>query len=280
MRKSNLVRIVFLVLVMGLLGCTESTKKSIAVAADQKTKEAEGTVIDPEYLFNGKNLDGWHFATRDSSFTAAPESIFAVENGVIHVYPDQKNGSEQTFAGLITDSVYKDYVLTLEYKWGKKKFKPRNEFVRDAGVLYHIFGPDEIWPNSVECQIQEGDTGDIWSIGTQVTSTVSAVIRNFDAKGDTLTRGTTQRRFDRFHRSYDWENPTGWNRLKIEVRGNNAYYYLNGKAVNAALDIKFYDERTGSWKPLLKGRILLQAEGAEIFYRNVKLTAKDKSGIE
>ncbi|MCC4211263.1 3-keto-disaccharide hydrolase [Leeuwenhoekiella parthenopeia] len=272
------MKVVLFVFVLGLLGCTESNKNSVAVSTDQKTKESEGTVINPEYLFNGKNLDGWHFSARDSSFTAAPESIFAIENGVIHVYPDQENGSEQTFAGLITDSIYRDYVLTLEYKWGKKKFKPRDEFVRDAGVLYHVFGSDVIWPSGVECQIQEGDTGDIWAIGTQVTSTVSPVIRNYDVNGDTLTRGTIQRRFDRFHRSYDWENPSGWNILKIVVRGNNAYYYLNGKAVNAALNIMFYDESIGSWNPLSKGRILLQAEGAEIFYRNLKLKANDKTG--
>ena len=46
---------------------------------------------------------------------------------------------------------YKDYRLSLEYKWGEKKFPPRLEAVRDAGLLYHVHRaiPAD-WPASFE----------------------------------------------------------------------------------------------------------------------------------
>ena len=34
------------------------------------------------------------------------------------------------------------------------------DVARDSGVCFHVQPPDVVWPVSVECQIQEGDTGD------------------------------------------------------------------------------------------------------------------------
>ena len=91
-------------------------------------------------LFNGKNLNGWstHYASKTPADAPAPSTIFKVEEGAIHVYPTQPAGSEQPNAYLETDADYKDYVLSLEYRWGEKKFAPRLNLVRDAGLLYHV----------------------------------------------------------------------------------------------------------------------------------------------
>lgn len=231
------------------------------------------TVTDGQtMLFNGTNFDNWNFTTRDTTYTGSVTDIFAVENGVIHVLGKPDDLSTQTFAGITTKQSYSKYKLTLDYKWGEKKFKPRHEFVRDAGVLFHVHGEDVIWPRSVECQIQEGDTGDIWAIGTQVTSKVSPVIRNYSPEGDSITRGGEGIKFSRFHRGYDWEKPHGqWNHLEIVVNGKDAKYSLNGHVVNEALDMKFWNQETKKMEPLTEGKILLQAEGAEIYYRNVFL---------
>src|SRR6187551_2656963 len=114
-------------------------------------------------LFNGKNLNGWsaQYASKAPAGAPAPETLFDVENGEIHAYRDEAAGSAQPNAYLATKSEYRDYVLSLEYKWGEKKFAPRLDVVRDAGLLYHVHRerPDD-WPASAESQIQEGDTGD------------------------------------------------------------------------------------------------------------------------
>lgn len=258
-------------LLVFILGCYGQKKTKEGTQDGQPESIAlTGTRKIP--LFNGTDFQGWYFTTRDTTFSGTVTDIFEIENGVIHALGKPEDGSEQTFAGLTTEKEYSKYSLSLEYKWGEKKFKPRHDFVRDAGVLFHVHGEDVIWPKSVECQIQEGDTGDIWAIGTQVTSKVNPVILNYDPNGDPVTRGGAGIPFSRFHRGYDWEKPHGeWNRLTIEVDGDHAKYTLNGQVVNEAIAMKYWDGETKQMEPLKKGKILLQAEGAEIYYRNVFL---------
>ncbi len=126
-------------------------------------------------LFNGKNLNGWsaHYASKTPADAPAPSTLFKVEEGAIHVYPTQPAGSEQPNAYLETDADYKDYVLSLEYRWGEKKFAPRLNLVRDAGLLYHVHRtrPSD-WPAAAEAQIQEGDVGDSWAVSTQLSTFV------------------------------------------------------------------------------------------------------------
>jgi hypothetical protein len=244
---------------------------------NNQTKESNNiNTVKGKPLFDGKNLDAWYLVVNDKNFTGKMDEYFAIEKGTIHVYPKQEHNSTQSFAGLFTKESYDNYKLTLEYKWGAKKFKPRENFVRDAGVIFHQFGPDVIWPFGVECQIQEGDTGDIWAIGSKVTSKISRVIRNFDPNGELVTRGTPKEKFQRFHRSYDWENPNGWNKLEIEVKGNNATYTLNGYLVNEVIDAQKYNELSAAYEPLISGKIVIQAEGAELYYRNIFIEPLDK----
>lgn len=220
-----------------------------------------------QWLFNGRNLDGWYVVVDEKG---VEKDLFTVENGLLHAYENQEHHSTQSYAGIITKKNYSSFDLRLEYKWGEKKFQPRHEFVRDAGIIFHMYGEDKIWPDGVECQIQEGDTGDIWVIGTQVTSKVQKVIRNYSPEGNLETRGGNGQRFYRFHRAYCWEVPE-WNTVELEVRGDYAKFSLNGKVVNEAIDMKYWDAAAGEWRPLTAGKILLQAEGAEIYYRNIQI---------
>ena len=91
----------------------------------------------------------------------------------IHTYPTQAAGTPQPNAYLLSDTDLKDYAISLEYKWGEKKFAPRVDHVRDAGLLYHVHRDNPAnWPASFEAQIQEGDTGDSWAVSAQVSSFV------------------------------------------------------------------------------------------------------------
>lgn len=221
-------------------------------------------------LFNGQDLDQWYMATREPDYKGTINDIFAIEENMIHVYPNQSDGSKQTFAGLFTKKEYKNYRLSLEYKWGQKKFAPRDTFVRDAGVIVHVHGDDTIWPNGIECQIQEGDTGDLWVIGSKASSRVDKTIQNYSPDGSLQTKGDPEQKFHRFHRGYCWERP-GWNSVELEVRGDHAKFYVNGHLVNEAIDMKYWDETESVWKPLTSGKIVIQAEGAELYYRNIKI---------
>jgi hypothetical protein len=218
-------------------------------------------------LFNSKNLEGWYQIVDGRG---VDKNLFKNEGGVIHAYSDQADNSIQSFGALITDKEYENYVLSLEYKWGDKKFKPRENSVRDAGVLFHMYGESVIWPAGIECQIQEGDTGDLWIIKSRASTKVDPNIRAYGKDGLVSTLGFKGMDYNRFPRSYCWEKP-GWNKVVLIVKGDHAQFFINDKLVNEAIEMKKWDEEQNKWIPLIKGKILLQAEGSEIFYRNVTL---------
>jgi hypothetical protein len=189
-------------------------------------------------LFNGRNLNGWYTFLRTKGKSNDPEAIFKVEDKMIHVL-----GKE--FGYLSTVDEYDNFHLTVEFKWGEQKFPPREKAKRDSGVLYRfpVGQDDKVWPHSIECQIQEGDCGDFWLVaGTTIV-------------GD----GVTQTRY--FQKKKDAEKPHGeWNRIEIIAEGGKCRHIVNGVLVNEATDAS-----------VGKGKILLQSEGAEVFYRKVEL---------
>ena len=194
------------------------------------------------FLFKPEDRGHWYIFLEGSKKGEDPLGVFRFENGMMHV-------SGQKFGYIATEESYSNFHLKLEFKWGEKKYPPRENEKRDAGILYNsdIYNGDKIWPRSLECQIQEGDCGDIWLIDS------ASVIH-----ADTLT---TRKPYRRVVKSKDAEKPTGeWNKVEVIVNNGEITYLVNGQAVNKA--------RNPSPKG---GRIILQSEGAEIYYRNVEL---------
>jgi hypothetical protein len=226
-------------------------------------------------IFNGKNLNGWtvHYASKTGADAPPPSSIFEVKNGEIHAYPTQVAGTEQPNAYLETVADYKDYVISLEYKWGEKKFPPRLEHVRDAGLLYHVHREIPAnWPACLESQIQEGDTGDSWAVSAQASSFVDPKTGRYalpENGGVPVTVGKDGD-FKRTRHNRVNEYP-GWNTVEVIVRGDRATHIVNGVINMRVSDLKSWDAATSSWVKLDHGKIALQAESAELFYRNIKV---------
>jgi hypothetical protein len=63
----------------------------------------------------------------------------------------------------------------------------------------------------------------------------------------------------------------GWNTGEIVVQGDRTTHILNGKVVNEGTRMRVADDRTGQAQPLVRGRIALQIEAAEIDYRDVEI---------
>lgn len=192
-------------------------------------------------LFNGKNLDGWHTFLKDIG-TADPNHNFNVEDGMLHVI-----GKDLGYA--ITEKPYSNYHLKVDFKWGERKWGSRVNLVRDAGVCYNIpvNEPDSIWPQSIECQVQEGDVGDFWLLGF---STIK--VKGVQNKPANHTR---------MIKYADAEKPSGqWNTVEIISYNGKCVHIVNGVIVNVGEDAS-----------IKNGRILLQSEYAEIYYRNVKI---------
>lgn len=195
-------------------------------------------------LFNGKNLNGWYSFLPTKGKNNDPEKIFLVENNMLHI-------SGKEFGYIATEKIYSNFKLVAEFKWGIKKYPPRDadSIKRDNGICFYfpVNERDTVWPKSIECQVQEGDVGDLWLIDSTTVK-----INGERTKPNNYTRVI---------KKADAENPTGeWNRVEVIANKGKLTYIVNGKVVNA-----FEDPSEQ------KGKILIQSEGAEIYYRKIEI---------
>jgi hypothetical protein len=191
-------------------------------------------------LFNGKDLQGWYSYLRTNGKSNDPDTVFSVDKGLLKI-----TGKE--FGYIVTEKSFSDFHLIVEFKWGEKKYPPRENRVRDNGILYHVVPTDKVWPRSLECQIQEGDCGDFWLIDSVTIVT--------DTGRTQPTRNT------RIIKKKDNEKPTGeWNRIEVISNKGHCIHIVNGEIVNEGKDAS-----------LRSGRILIQSEGAEIYYRRIDI---------
>ena len=214
------------------------------------------------------------------------------------MYKDAEDKSKQPHGYIVTEKEYSNYHLRFQYKWGKKKFGDKVDAKRDCGLLYHVIGKDGVWPKSVECQVQEGDTGDIFTVFTRVTTTVDPKSTNLVSEvGTNSTTGvvkTNQMSKPIFKDTAAggvpyvqgvsggirrvMKNPenekNGWNTVEVIVRGDSSTHIVNGKVNNKILRLEHMVDN--QWVPLTKGKILLQQEGAEVFYRNIEIKMLDE----
>jgi hypothetical protein len=186
-------------------------------------------------LFNGKDFSGWK-KFLDPKQKASPERIWKVEGDTIFC-----EGS--VYGYLITAKEYENYVLKVQWRWGEKVTSSRN-----SGVFVHVTGPDKIWPKAVEAQLMADHAGDFWLVDT------------FKLKVDPARRDPKVARH--YYRMKDHvEKKVGeWNQYEITCKGATIKLVINGQLVNE-----------GSEAEISKGKILLQSEGAEIYFRNVEL---------
>jgi hypothetical protein len=235
------------------------------------TNEEAKTTDDWIPLLRDNNMVGWYTFIQDYGRDNDPEGIFSLKNGVLHFYPNSQNNSHQPFGYMATEKEYSNYHLRLQYKWGTKKFAPREKSPRDSGLLYHVIEADRVWPTCVECQIMEGDGGSIYAVRTTVTATVDTGGAFLKAEDGGIKRtfdgpGIKQVKMDR-----DYEIQ-GWNTVEVIIQGDSAVHMINGKVNNRCTKMSRPDpENPDKLIPLIKGRIALQAEGAEIFIRNIEI---------
>ncbi|MBX2876601.1 MAG: DUF1080 domain-containing protein [Saprospiraceae bacterium] len=205
-------------------------------------------------LFN-ETSDGpdYDFVVHGNASQAETEAMFQYEGGELKVMYDWDELAAP-HAMAVTKKTFSHYDLKLEFKWGERRFEPRRNRKRDAGLLYHCQVGTYAWPPSLEYQIQEGDCGDLWSI--------------LNCRCDVLKDGklSTIKVAD-YSRSMKWSEAEreGWNEILLEVRGDKARYYLNGTLVNEIVNASYGGLTTDS------GFIGLQAEYAELTYRNIQI---------
>ena len=230
-------------------------------------------------LFNGRDLDGWSIAIENTTVGEDPKGHIVVRDGVIHMYADTPEDKRGDFGVIVTDSTYSRFHLDFEYAWGPKKLDPRKEMLRDAGLLYHIADPNKrtwgIWPVSMECQIQEGDTADLVFLKVRGLTWMHPDPNNFPGQGEAgllPESGGTPLFCNQQDHHYVGRYPVldkleGWNRVEAIVHGSESAVHL----VNGQIRSRLFHLTDDEMKPLSSGHIALQLEGAEIKYRNIRI---------
>ncbi len=208
-----------------------------------------------------------------------PQGVFELSKGVLHI-----SGIDRGY--LATRKAFRDYHLSVEYKWGTRT--DGGKYVRNSGVLLNGTGAHGTargtWMSSIEVQLAQGCEGDLIVIrgndenGATIPTTLTSNTRIAE---DKRTRWEPNGRPTKYSgRQFWWNNhqvgfkelldtrgkddvasPLGeWTKVECICRGNRITVRINGKTVNEAYDVF-----------PAAGKILFQNEGHEIFFRNLSI---------
>ena len=202
--------------------------------------------IHTQSLFNGKDLSGWYMDVPELEKDSSLRKPFIVREGMLV--------SLGTPLGhLITEKEFENYRLEVEYRFPGE---PGN-----CGVLVHASSHRflyDMFPKSIEVQMMHENAGDFWVIGEDIQ------VPDMEARrGPKENWGVTEGKGRRILNLTDGsDKPLGeWNHMLIECKGDEVKVWVNGDLVNH-----------GFGATATKGKIAIQAEGAEVEFRKLELT--------
>jgi hypothetical protein len=183
--------------------------------------------------------------------------------------------SGQIYAGLTTLEEFENFHFSCRFKWGEKKWEPRLDQKRDSGILYHCVGPHgafwNVWMRCIEFQVQEGDCGDFITLaGTTGDVRLSPIAGSDEFRFDSAGPLYSDVGYARHAPSN--ESPHGeWNTLEIYTLAGTAVHLVNGKPVMVVFETRQNAPNGVGHIPLRRGKIQIQSEAAEVFYRNMEI---------
>ena len=212
-----------------------------------------------QLLFDGRTLAGWHAL----GYAETPPGLWSVVDGAIQRVardksPVQADGQPLAGFDLISDSVYRDFELTWEWKIS---------VAGNSGLKYNV---DEKLSTSMspphaakgwEYQMIDDSLNDDNALATHRTG----------ALYDMLPAGEKKHVY-----------PAGqWNRSRLVFIGNHGEHWLNGDKVvdfdlgSARLDSAFARSKYASyppWFPVRRaGAIVLQDHNDAVWFRDIKI---------
>jgi hypothetical protein len=250
-------------------------------------------------LFNGKDLTGWDSyigPDQDDKGNHINNTPIGLNNDPRHVFTIVKLDGEnvirvsgENWGAISTKKEYENYHLQLQYKWGTLLWGQKKGKNKDSGLLYHSvgkYGADYgAWMRSHEFQIEQTNSGEYWGVagGLADIPANKTADNNYEYNRTgtvyTFAEETKQSRHCK-KGGGDAENPTGeWNTLDLYCHGDTAIHLINGKVMMVLYHLKQSDKGQ-NLLPLVKGKIQIQSEGAEIFYRNIKIQDVKQLPIE
>lgn len=190
--------------------------------------------------------------------------------------------SGEIYGCVFTRQDFTNYDLKLKVKWGSKKWVPRLNEPLDSGILYNSQGECGVdywrsWMLAQEFQVSAGQKGnamgDFWCIANSTADIRAAR----SATGDTLrfnpaaaavVMGQGGPSFCQAAANY--ERPNGeWNELELINVNGQSIHLVNGHVVLAVTNSGYMKD--GQRQPLTHGKIQLQSEAAEVFYKGIMI---------
>jgi hypothetical protein len=251
MKKLKLAIILAVILAI-VISCAPKTDNTdpVALYAEVTKNEAPNTLTKKEekagwkLLFDGTTSAGWH----GYNMTEFPD-CWKIEDGSLTM--NSVGGQEDQ--DIITNEIYRDFVLSLEYKLTE---------AANSGIIFQVAedtaykfpyetGPEfqvvdhANWPDSLED----------WQINGANYAMYPPMVKPYKPVGE-------------------------WNQLLLFVKGNEVTQILNGEVV-----VK-YTKNSDEWKALRnsgkwsafpdwgkfdEGYISLQNHGTKVWYRDIKL---------
>lgn len=237
-------------------------------------------------LLNGRDLSGWYTMLEKSGKDVAQEKgMVVMEENMLHVLGNRVTAEPSEPGYIATNQEYGNVHIRVEYKWGVKRFPPRTMTKRDNGLLYGLVGPDRVWPTMVECQIEEGDVGDYFlvggvrgvqnqhayglfgeGLGPDGWTGPAAGTANQSGKPPLVPTGGRKIKDGNFERLNDW------NVVEVIWQGDRSAHIVNGRCVNVVSMLQQPDPGDpGKFIPLTRGKIAIEIEFAEIWYRRIEV---------
>ncbi len=189
--------------------------------------------------------------------------------------------SGEIYGCLVTKQSFSNYHFRAKTQWGARKWLPRLDQFKDSGILYHSrgdFGVDywKSWALSQEFQVIEHGIGEYWRQATSAFDirvgpkehspdgspdapkwNPKAPWLEFSGANNHALAGT------------DEAKPGGWNTIELVCFADDCVHIVNGKVVMALTHSRYQDG--GKVVPLTSGKLQIQSEAAEVFYKDLEI---------
>ncbi len=219
--------------------------------------------------FDGKSLNGFYSILGSDAPNNDPQTN-ADGTFSVRASDSSLHASANRTGHIITKKLYSHYRVRI-----REKFDVAGNPGQNAGMLYHvrIEGPRMgAYPRSIEYQGQKRGMGEIWTISNVWVNT-------------TIDETKSQHQFKLGGKMVNHGNPNGrqclgssvpyidnaWNVMEATVRGSDsAVHYVNGVLVFKCWKMRWSDkdDPNDMSHMLGEGSIALQAEGAEVSYKD------------
>lgn len=240
-------------------------------------------------LFNGKDLEGWEVYVGPGKDHPArglnndPDGVFTV--GEIDGAPAM-HITGQTIGAFTTKEEFDNFHFRVEFRWGERTWGGRKGLPKDSGIFYYCVGPhgagSGAWMKSVQANVMEEDYGSFWGVAgsivdIEVGDAQSAYREDpkhpypvYRKGGRLTTRGPSGGDAARATPIPE-PKPGAWNVAEVIAVNGTGIHVFNGQVTLVLRNAR--SSADGRLVPMTKGKIQLQSELAEIWYRKPEIRA-------